>query len=72
MPPDIAKLEDEQAITKVLGQAIDELRAGTFTLPARPEVMALSRQARTAELAAVLDEVTAGRDTVPRQIPAPR
>lgn len=54
----IAKLEDEAAILRLLTRSIDDLRAGTFPLPDRARVMALSRRARTAELAAVLDGLT--------------
>lgn len=53
----IAKLEDESAILKLLSRSIDDLRAGTFPLPDRASVIALSRRARTAELAAVLDDL---------------
>lgn len=55
----VAKLEDENAIFALLGQAVDELRAGTFPLPDRMDVMALSRRHRSSELAKALNELVA-------------
>lgn len=56
----VAKLESQQSIFDMLSRAIDGLRAGVFPLASRESVVALSRRARTAELAAVLDSVVAG------------
>lgn len=59
----IAKLEDENAIERVLRDSIDCLRLGTFPAPDRSAIMTLSRKARTAELADVLEELSAGAGT---------
>jgi len=61
----VAKLEDEEAIVGLLLRSIDDLRAGTFALPDRAHVLTLSRRARTAELAALLNSVTAKNGLAP-------
>jgi glycosyltransferase involved in cell wall biosynthesis len=62
----IAKLEDQSAIEAVLRASIDSLRRGDFAVPSRAEVMTLSREARTAELARILDEITSDGCTAVR------
>jgi glycosyltransferase involved in cell wall biosynthesis len=58
--PCVAALEDEAALKALLTDAVARLRAGSYAVPDRAAVQALSREARTAELAGVLAEVTPG------------
>jgi glycosyltransferase involved in cell wall biosynthesis len=67
----VAPLESEAAIGNLLRTAIRRLRDGTFAVPSREEVLKLSRRARTAELAELLNEAslparTAAQATTPR------
>ncbi|MBN8279291.1 MAG: glycosyltransferase [Gammaproteobacteria bacterium] len=66
----VAKLENEADIRRLLASSIPMLRAGSFPLPDRAAVLALSRHGRTAELAAALDEACSPPAAAPR-VPAP-
>lgn len=57
--PAVAALEDQAAITQMLANVLPQLRDGTYPPLDAAQVAALSRSARTAELAAVLDAVVA-------------
>jgi glycosyltransferase involved in cell wall biosynthesis len=56
----LAKLEDQASIGPLLARSIDDIRAGTFPLPDHAKILGLSRRARTAELAEVLDDLVPG------------
>jgi glycosyltransferase involved in cell wall biosynthesis len=58
--PLIVELDDSDAIERALRIALPLLHAGSYAVPDRAAVQALSREARTAELAGVLAEVTPG------------
>jgi glycosyltransferase involved in cell wall biosynthesis len=66
----VARLENEADIVRLLKDCISKLRTGGFSLANRGAVLALSRRARTAELAAALDEISAPSAATPR-VPAP-
>jgi glycosyltransferase involved in cell wall biosynthesis len=53
----LAALEDQAAIAALLREALPAIRAGTAPLPRRDQVAGLSREAGTAALAGVLDEI---------------
>lgn len=55
----LAPLDDERAIRAALRSFLHRLREGSAPRPERQAVAAASRKARTAELAALLDEVVA-------------
>ena len=54
----IAKLEDEEAVYKALKRFCGELLQGTAALPSADAISSSSREARTAQLAAVLSAVS--------------
>jgi glycosyltransferase involved in cell wall biosynthesis len=70
--PGVAALEDEAAIEATLRAAIPALRAGTYRAADRAAVMGLSRESRTAELAAILNGLVAAPDDAGSPMPAAR
>lgn len=62
--PTVARLESEEEITELLRRAIDLLREERYPIPTQAAVDKLSRRARTAELAAALDEARVARERV--------
>lgn len=56
---DIAPLDDVQAIATLLRDALPKISAGTLSVPPLPAIMMLSRKARAAEVASLLDEAVA-------------
>jgi len=57
----IAPLEDEHALAQMLERALPQIRAGTYPVAERDQVMGVSRRAGAEQLAALLDEVLSER-----------
>jgi glycosyltransferase involved in cell wall biosynthesis len=55
----IAKLEDRDAIRRMLPRALEQVRSGKYTVPSRPDLQMLSREAGAAQLASLLDQIAA-------------